>query len=372
MNKIIKNLVLFACLVCALLCSCSNQKESDSGPTVIWAPLHNHERTDHLNFSSLFGSIDTIQLQQAGEESLLGVINDIKCKDDTLFLCSNQAIYLFKTNGEFINSINRRGRGPGEYVSIAQFDIDPKEREIVILEQNGLRKFYVYSFEGKFLRQIEVSDFVDDFVLLSNGDYLCYSPRNLKPSKRGLWQLDSEGNLKKQLVELDDNFKYYVYLSRYMVHLNENQIGLMGSEEYDYFYQITEDTVITSFKMKTDTKIPEKYKRTKDFPESDKAYYKIEYLETDGLLYFELMNGNDDLVQVFYDKNSRKTWRCYEEDINSIKSPEEIIPWMCSSYKGKIYYYYDAATILNNDYYKLLFPNVTQNSNPVLLVCNPK
>ena len=327
MNKIIKTLVLFACLVCALLCSCSNQKESDSGPTVIWAPLHNHERTDHLNYSSLFGSIDTIQLQQAGEESLLGVINDIKCKDDTLFLCSNQAIYLFKTNGEFINSINRRGRGPGEYVSIAQFDIDPKEREIVILEQNGLRKFYVYSFEGKFLRQIEVSDFVDDFVLLSNGDYLCYSPRNLKPSKRGLWQLDSEGNLKKQLVELDDNFKYYVYLSRYM-----------------------------------------KYKRTKDFPESDKAYYKIEYLETDGLLYFELMNGNDDLVQVFYDKNSRKTWRCYEEDINSIKSPEEIIPWMCSSYKGKIYYYYDAATILNNDYYKLLFPNVTQNSNPVLLV----
>jgi hypothetical protein len=370
MNKILKFPLLFA-FICSFLCSCSdsNQEVNPTDPTTVWVPLRHPKRTDVPPFDSYFGSIDTIQLQLTDAESVVGKIWDLRCKDDTLFLCTRENIFLFNTKGEFLYNINRRGRGPGEYVYIEHFDINPKEREIVILEMNGLRKFIIYSFEGQFLRQIELPDIVNDFALLGNGDYLCYCPTySGGRCKRGLWQLDPEGNFKKQLVELDDDYRYNIGLERYLVHINENQVGLIGSEDFDYFYQISADTVIKSYKMKTDIRFPDKYKKTNDYPdESSDVYCKFDYYETDSLLLFSLMRGIEDEVQVIYNKNSGKTTRYYQDEIDSYTRPD-IKPRLITSYKSSLYYCFDAATVLNNDSYRLKFPNVTENSNPVLFV----
>ena len=168
MKKINQLLFLFVGTACSFWgsCSYSDEEVKDTDLTVLWAPLNKHERTVFPHFDSLFESIDTIQLQQVGEESLLGVINDIKCKEDTLFLCSNNAIFIFNTKGEFIRNFKKRGRGRGEYLSITHFDINKTSREISILDIDG-RKILVYSFEGEFLRQINISLILNDDDILS-------------------------------------------------------------------------------------------------------------------------------------------------------------------------------------------------------------
>lgn len=367
LNYVIAIICWFAC-VC--LCACSEKKIGDNDPKVLYAPLRHQKRTDLCHFDSLFESIDTIQLKLVGEESLLGKMIEIKSISDTLFISSNNSIYLFDYDGQFIKRINKKGRGRGEYLQIEHFDINKTNRELIILDAYGGRKFFFYSYNGDFIRQIEVPDIVDDFLVLENGDLLCYCPKYFGRGNRGLWQIDSLGNYKKHLVEMDDAFQYTYALDRYMTHISDDEIGLMGSEDFDYFYNIKDGRIDTAFVMKTDYKLPNKYKRTGDYPDdSRKAYVKCEYIETKDLLYFILTNGFDD-VQVFYNKKDDVLYRFYVDDISLIKRPQDIIPTFCSSHLGKIFYYYDAGKILKDEYYKQLFPNITEQSNPVVFVCN--
>lgn len=357
-------------VMCVNFCSCTNAPvDSDSNSNVLWVPLNHHSRTEFVHFDSLFESIDTIQLQQVGEESMLGAISDIKTFNDTLLLCSNNSLFLFNSDGSFIRKINRRGRGRGEYLKIEHFDINKNDREISILDVDS-RKIVVYSINGDFIRQINLPEIVFDFSVTKGGDYLCYCPKYYGRGNRGLWQIDSLGNYKKHLVEIDDDFRYTYSLSHYLVNISEDEIGLMGSEDFDNFYHINSDSIYTSYTMKTDIKIPGRYKRTNNYPDnSSKAYVKCEYYETKDLLFFILNNVSDN-VYVFYDKRNNKLSRYYVEDLLSIQRPEDIIPRICSSDNGKIFYYYDAGSIINNEYLQYLFPSVNEHSNPVLFVCN--
>lgn len=356
--------------VCACLCACSEKRIVKDELKVLYAPLKHPNKTDFFHFDSLFESIDTIQLQLADKESLLGDISDIKSINDTLFISSNNSIYLFDYDGQFIKRINRNGRGRGEYRKIEHFDINKTNGELIILEGNGGRELLFYSYNGDFIRKIEVTYIIDDFMVLDNGDLLCYCPRYLGRVNRGLWQIDSLGNYKKHLVEIDDAFRYTYSLNRYLTHISDDEIGLMGTEDFDYFYNIKDGIIDTAFVMKTDYRLPKTYKMTGEYPEdSRKAYVKCEYIETKDLLYFVLTNCFDD-VQVFYNKKDDVLYRFYIDDISLIKRPEDIIPSLCSSHCGKIFYYYNAGKILKNEYYKQLFPNITEQSNPVVFVCN--
>lgn len=77
--------------------------------------------------------------------------------NDTIIILDKkmQSVYLFSINGNYISEINKKGRGPGEYVNIDDFTVDNDIKEIVVLDRNSNKLLY-YDFEGEFQKDIDL------------------------------------------------------------------------------------------------------------------------------------------------------------------------------------------------------------------------
>ena len=61
---------------------------------------------------------------------------------------------IFDRQGKYIRTIDRLGQGPGEYISFHAFDVDFEKEEIYAYSLLQY-KMWVYSFDGKFLREFK-------------------------------------------------------------------------------------------------------------------------------------------------------------------------------------------------------------------------
>ena len=111
------------------------------------------------------------------EESLITTIDKIQVSNDTLFIgdFSQNAILIFNIKGEFINKISRLGRGPGEYLHIADFSLDPQSGNIVLLDA-GTRKLRTYKKNGEFVSQKDINIKIagEAFFIEDKGNYIYY------------------------------------------------------------------------------------------------------------------------------------------------------------------------------------------------------
>jgi hypothetical protein len=70
----------------------------------------------------------------------------------------NSGILKFDRQGKLINTIGRKGRGPGEFSSGFKFTVDEKSGDVFIMDTGNRTK--VYSQNGTFLREIRLSEIV--------------------------------------------------------------------------------------------------------------------------------------------------------------------------------------------------------------------
>lgn len=80
---------------------------------------------------------------------------------------SKQSIVIFDISGKYINSISKRGRGPGEYLYISDFMFDEKTREITICDNDRLKK---YSFNGDFLSEQKFDSRISKILRMDDGN----------------------------------------------------------------------------------------------------------------------------------------------------------------------------------------------------------
>jgi hypothetical protein len=80
---------------------------------------------------------------------------------------SKQSIIIYDKSGKYINSISKKGRGPGEYTYISDFMFDEKSREIIICDLDRLKK---YSFSGDFLSEQKFDSRISKILKMDNGN----------------------------------------------------------------------------------------------------------------------------------------------------------------------------------------------------------
>ena len=233
-------------------------------------------------------------------------------------------------------------------------------------------RIFVYGFDGSFKKGVWVDDFVTDFAVLPNGDFLFanpikYSGRNYR---RGLWRTDSDGKFKEQLVEFDPEFAHVSINNPYINHISPGVIGFMGIEDNDKFYHFADDSISVTCRMVTDIVIPDELKRSdKVFTNPEREYTKCGYLETPRFLYFVNTNYGANLMMAFTDKTTWTTYRMYvyTAEFNEDKMTREPFPFLVSSYNGTLVGFYDSGMIMDNERFRSLFPKMNEDSNPVLL-----
>ncbi len=354
-----------------LPCCKGKQKVCDTCLHEISAPLLHDDPTEYPIMSSMFARVDTVYLEYAGVESIVPSVDEVVSFGDTIIVRSLNTLYFFNSKGKFLNRFDRLGKGTGNYRTIERFDVLPERGELFIMDGHNNRIF-VYGFDGSFKRDVWIDDFVTDFAVLPDGDFLLtnpikYSGRNFR---RGLWRVDSEGKFKEQLVEFDPEFAHVSINNPYINHISPGVIGFMGIEDNDKFYHYSADTISVTCRMVTDIVIPDELKRSdKVFTNPEKEYTKCGYLETPRFLYFVNTNYGANLMMTFTDKTTWTTYRMYvyTGEFNQDKMKREPFPFLVSSYNGTLVGFYDSGMIMDNERFRSLFPKMNEDSNPVLL-----
>ena len=359
-------------MVLFLLAGCKgNQKVCDTCLHEIYAPLLHDDPTEYPIMSGLCASVDTVYLENAGVESLIASVDEVISFGDTIIVRSSNTLYFFNSNGKFLRRFERVGNGTGFYRMIERFDVLPERKELFIMDSHN-NKIFVYGLDGSYRRSVLIEDFVTDFAVLQNGDFLFanpirYSGRNYR---RGLWETTPDGKFLKQLVDFDPEFAHVSINNPYINHISPGVVGFMGIEDDDKFYTYAGDSISVTCRMTTDIVIPDELKRIdKVFTNPEREYTKCGYLETPRFLYFVNTNYGANVMMVFVDKTDWTTYRMYvyTNEFNHEKETREPFPFLVSSYNGTLVGFYDSGMIKDNERFRSLFPTITDDSNPVLL-----
>ena len=359
-------------IVLFLLAGCNGrQKVCDTCLHELYAPLFEDDPTEYPIMSSMFERVDTVFLENAGIESIIPSVDEVIAFHDTIIVRSANTLFVFNDKGKFLRRFDRQGKGTGNYRTIDRFDVLPERGELYIMDGHT-NNIFVYGMDGSYRRRVHIDDFVCDFAVLPDGNFLFANP--IKDSgrnyRRGLWKTGPDGKFIKQLVEFDPEFAHVSINVPYINHISPGVIGFMGIEDNDKFYHYAGDSISVTCRMTTDIVIPDELKRSdKVFVNPQKEYTKCGYLETPRYLYFVNTNYGANLMIVFTDKKDWTTYRMYvyTGEFNHDKETREPFPFLVGSYNGTLVGFYDSGMILGNERFNSLFPTITADSNPVLL-----
>jgi hypothetical protein len=124
--------------------------------------------------SSIVRELEYIPLETT-PASILRIIDHVALSDSFIFVNDHTKLLQFDKQGKFIRQIGSKGRGPAEYLYINDFCIGKDNKNIYILNAGNILE---YNFNGLFIRSITVERNSTRFVLSDTNKIMLY-PFNL-------------------------------------------------------------------------------------------------------------------------------------------------------------------------------------------------
>lgn len=169
-----KYCVYLLCIVffiTSIRCSTNESSEDFTAQTITVDP----NEMNHFNYSKLFTGYELICFS-GNNSAILIKPEKIVANELGYFLESSDAIYFYDKSGIFKSVINRRGTGPGEYLTISDFIIDLNTNTIEI-NDGETKKILQFNLEGKFINEYSHHINSYSFAKISNDKYLLNSGR---------------------------------------------------------------------------------------------------------------------------------------------------------------------------------------------------
>ncbi len=135
-------------LLLVLLWSCSlNTTENN---TIKLEPTENEKIK--------LGNVKMLIPLEASKESNLNYIEKtvLDLKNDRIFVQSDFNIFIFDSNGKFINKL-KQGRGPGEVSMVPSFSINSESKLFYALDNSNF--ICIFNYDGKMIRKFEIHGF---------------------------------------------------------------------------------------------------------------------------------------------------------------------------------------------------------------------
>ncbi len=193
--------ILFATCI---MFSCSQKKQISDYPVISFASEIGNEAV--VNLSSVADSISYIPLETKNS-SLLNNPLSYCYENGKIYILNKYGLMIFDSNGKFIRKIDRKGRGPQEYLQIKRFEVSPETGNILI--QNLIQSLNEYDSLGNFIRKIEPPKIDDcqtfDNFKLSDELYISSLTENGKLPRFTFVLYDSLSNIEKKIPNSDVN-----------------------------------------------------------------------------------------------------------------------------------------------------------------------
>jgi hypothetical protein len=272
LNKM-RNSIFFILAFFLVLFSCSEEKIKESQLLTI----NRESATDAIKSREYFSSIKAVPLE-INPEILIGKIDNVSIKNNSIYLSSDGVLYRFDEMGKCTGKINKKGEGADEYRAIYDFEI-PSEDEVWIL--NSAEKFfYKYNWNGELIEQVKFN---------ANGNRMQFFPPDKACLYRG-YEIDGENHSILNIIDLNSGEKIHDFLeidpgkAQYLYMVSQFRFSPAYNKPghgyyYDLFdeniYEITEDTVSIGYKINMyDKNIPVSFFKN-DFPDISYFFQRL-------------------------------------------------------------------------------------------------
>ena len=140
---------------------------------------------------------------ETNTNSLFSYIINIKSAGNFFYLNISNTILKFDSNGRFVCRVGARGKRTGEYQTCNGYSIHPQTEQIYVLSA-WQDKIYIYSSDGKFLKEIPCPQNATDLFCMED-QILCYCNNVSEMVENSFEVIDYEGNTIK---EFRNKYKY--------------------------------------------------------------------------------------------------------------------------------------------------------------------
>lgn len=189
--------------------------------------------------------VDTLFMVRLSEDHLIAEITKMRVYDDRIFIFDERAqtISVFDMEGNFLSAIDRKGKGPGEYVKIADFTLDLENESILILDQFN-RKILDYSFSGDFKDETRYTTHARYLGALGDDRYVIYNDYNTrwKGVSYNLFITDEEGEVESHMHPFDDKYRGGDRVKFNYITFHDTSDFHFISHYDNYVYQINKDS----------------------------------------------------------------------------------------------------------------------------------
>jgi hypothetical protein len=386
-------------LTCLVFSCTSNTNDKGVDVSKIKKVKIDNGNAKHLFIvDSLLDSTKIIPLETTNE-SLVGKIDELFFIDSKIIAVdkyNTKSVFIFSSEGKFLNKIYKKGKGRGEFLSLRDALVTDSGIEVF---DEVLSKILRFNFDGTFVSEIPLTAFSKSkFAKLANGEYLFFNinvPTVFGNHKLYEWDVEKKA-LRNAYLPFDDllttnkriepampfNDGFYngakaikfneMYNDTVYAYANHNLIA-------DYVFDFAVNPLPKNFS--NDYQISNKMTTATD---ENYAHYYGGYCEMKDYILFNY-NFNDRVFNVLWEKRKKEVtinsmlWGINNYDIllpynwfkghqpNSIAvsyEPQELLNWI-KSHKTIM------KRIDKTDLYKKAV-KVNQNDNPVLLIMNFK
>jgi hypothetical protein len=172
-----------------------------------------------------------IKLDASTDDALFQSSSKIKIVHDRIYILDGsravQKLLVFNMDGSFVGSAGRRGKGPGEYLQISDFDVSPRG-EVCFIDAHGEPdRFFVFD---------SALNFISVKNLPFEADIMRILPDNRYQFGLSLWNTGENSTWKTAVTNAD-----FETLDKYLLYDEYYDRATWIS---DYFFEQTENHII--------------------------------------------------------------------------------------------------------------------------------
>lgn len=351
---------------------------------------------DFLKIDSIFNSITTVKLE-TNENNLIKHCQKVLLSNDRIYILNGKSnLFVFSLDGKFIQEISRKGRGPGEFFELRDFQVD-KNDNIYLLDYG---KILMFSKGGNLLDSFSFRKFCAkshcnplEFALTDKfGEfYLWGGSFGIKSNRNkdcyALYKIDKSSDI----IERHFPLKYLIVGNCNRFRSFDDLINVEPVFGNDTIYAIRDNKFEARYAINCGDrslkeKVPENLSTLSKFKSKVSENYFIDFrnfIETKGWCHFKF-SFKKQVYNAYYCKSRNKTFvsKSYP------RVPNRFTPhFMHTNYGDKMVAIANAYQIvkeierlmenkseLSDDELRLIstLSDIKTTDNPVLLICEMK
>lgn len=207
-NTMKKQILVELIIITIMFMGCKNNRNDIASKSDNIFEYDFNENVKNIHDIDLISNVEILSLECS---ELIGNIDKIDKFDKRIFVMDRskeKCIYIFNSNGKYINKISRFGNGPEEYLQLSDFFINEEDSTLNILTRID-KKLFKYDLDGKGLLSIIKMPKAFSSMAKTNYGYIAYSRDYIEDYKEpfNLWYLSDKYKIVHGTFKINKDIK---------------------------------------------------------------------------------------------------------------------------------------------------------------------